>query len=333
MDKITPLVSIVTPVYNGEKYLAECIESVLAQTYTNWNYCIVNNRSTDRTGEIAEECAAKDSRIRVKHTEKFREMIANHNYALLQISPESKYCKVLQADDLIFPEFLEKTVELAEQNPSVRFVSSYRLEDKKVKGDGLPLTRSVIPGREVCRANFRGQYFNLGTPSTVLYRSDVVRENQPFYDEKNCHADTAACYTVLQQGDLGFVHRVLSFTRLHPESGTERFANRYETAAVEHLQLFRIYGPCFFEPKEYKELLKRKERGYYRDLARFILGFRGRELVRYHQRRLRSFGSDIEIKKLLSAALVEIIDHLIDPKLLSCRLRRRWSRKFEKMVR
>ena len=47
-----PLVSIVTPVYNGEKFIAECIQSVLEQTYTNWNYVIVNNCSTDKTLKI-----------------------------------------------------------------------------------------------------------------------------------------------------------------------------------------------------------------------------------------------------------------------------------------
>ena len=50
-----PLVSVVTPVYNGEKYLEECIESVLNQTYKNWEYIILNNCSTDRTLEIAEQ--------------------------------------------------------------------------------------------------------------------------------------------------------------------------------------------------------------------------------------------------------------------------------------
>jgi len=54
-----PLVSIVTPVYNGEPYLAECIESVLAQTYPNWEYIIQNNCSTDRTLEIASEYGKK----------------------------------------------------------------------------------------------------------------------------------------------------------------------------------------------------------------------------------------------------------------------------------
>src|SRR4051812_16288926 len=103
-----PLVSIVTPVYNGEEHLRECIESVLSQSYINWDYTIVNNCSTDRTLEIAQEYAARNSRIRVRNNETFVGVMESHNRALRQISPESKYCKVVGADDWIFPHCIEK---------------------------------------------------------------------------------------------------------------------------------------------------------------------------------------------------------------------------------
>ena len=66
-----PLVSVVTPVYNGAAYLSECIESVLAQTYTNWEYIIVNNCSTDRTRDIASHYAQQDTRIRLHNNDDF----------------------------------------------------------------------------------------------------------------------------------------------------------------------------------------------------------------------------------------------------------------------
>src|ERR1041385_635284 len=118
-SKQEPLVSVVTPVYNGEGYLRECIESVLAQTYTNWDYTIVNNRSTDRTLEIAQEYAARDARIRVVTNEAFVRVIANYNNAFRQISPHSKYCKVVASDDSLLPECLERMVRLAEERPTV----------------------------------------------------------------------------------------------------------------------------------------------------------------------------------------------------------------------
>ena len=60
-----PLVSIVTPVYNSDKYFEECIESVLNQTYQNWEYIIADDQSTDRTIEITKQYADTDNRIKL----------------------------------------------------------------------------------------------------------------------------------------------------------------------------------------------------------------------------------------------------------------------------
>src|SRR2546422_5043747 len=127
-----PLVSVVTPVYNGEKYLAECIESVLAQTYQSWEYIIINNCSTDRSLEIAQSYAEKDARIRIHNNQEFVGREANENIAFRQITPESKYCKMVHADDWLFPECLMKMVELAEANPSVGIVGAYGLHGVRV---------------------------------------------------------------------------------------------------------------------------------------------------------------------------------------------------------
>src|SRR5579862_5518238 len=114
MNDHQPLVSVVTPVYNGEPYLAECIESVLSQSYKNFEYWIVNNCSKDRTLEVALEYAKKDSRVRVHDNQEFVDVISNHNLAFRLISPQAKYCKVVSGDDFIFPECLAQMVELAE---------------------------------------------------------------------------------------------------------------------------------------------------------------------------------------------------------------------------
>ena len=103
-SKNDPLVSIVTPLYNSEEYLTECIESVLAQTYSNWEYVIVNNCSTDRSREIACGYAEKDKRIRITDNDVFLNSIQNQNNALCKISADSKYCKVLHTNDWLFPE-------------------------------------------------------------------------------------------------------------------------------------------------------------------------------------------------------------------------------------
>src|SRR5437773_8105341 len=132
MPTDVPLVSIVTPVYNAAAYLPECIESILAQTYPHWDYTIIDNCSTDDSPAIARSYAAKDSRIRVQRNDHCLPAMANHNMALRQLSRASKYCKVVFADDWIFPECLQKMVAVADEHPTAGIVGSYCLEGQQV---------------------------------------------------------------------------------------------------------------------------------------------------------------------------------------------------------
>src|SRR5437016_3140632 len=122
MNVSQPLVSIITPVYNEANYLAECIDSVLAQTYSNWDYTIVDNCSTDCSLQIAQDYARRNQRIRVIANDRFVAPIANHNIAFRSISPSSTYCKLLAGDDWLYPEFIARSVEVAEKYPNVGVV-------------------------------------------------------------------------------------------------------------------------------------------------------------------------------------------------------------------
>ena len=144
-----PLVSVVTPVYNGEEFLRECIESVLAQTYSSWRYVIVDNCSTDRTFDIASEYASRDPRIHVQRTDRFVNAVANYNNAIRQTSHRSAYCKVVAADDWLYPTCLQQMVELAEAYPSVgdrRRLSAERQFHGR-EGTSTPDTRDQWKGR------------------------------------------------------------------------------------------------------------------------------------------------------------------------------------------
>src|SRR5690606_33082192 len=80
------LVSVVTPVYNGAKYLRECIESVLAQSYGDLEHVILDNASSDETRDIAEEYARADRRIRIFANERTVPMVENWNRALEKVA-------------------------------------------------------------------------------------------------------------------------------------------------------------------------------------------------------------------------------------------------------
>ena len=208
-----PLVSVVTPVYNGAEYIQECIESVLRQTYTNWEYTVIDNASTDQTSEIVARFAASDSRVRHLRFDDFVTRTENHNRAFRTLTPESEFCKVVQGDDWLYPECLERMVAVAEGVESIGIVSAYRLWERTVDLVGLPYSKTVISGREILRQCLLGGPYVTGAPTALLYRSRFVRERDPFYLEHFQHQDTEAAYWLLSQHNFGFVHQVLTFAR------------------------------------------------------------------------------------------------------------------------
>jgi len=293
-----PFVSIVTPVYNTEKYLAECIESVLSQTYKNWEYLIANNCSTDKSSKIAETYARKESRIKIHHNEKFLSIIPNWNHALNQISLQSKYCKVVHADDWLFPECIERMVEIAEENPSVGIVGSYRLDENRINCDGLPYMKKVFSGKYICRRSLlEGDYF-FGSPTTILFKSELIREFTPFYDEEFLHADNEVCYRILGKYDFGFVHQVLTYTRRHNET-TTIFARRLNTFIPEDLMILQRHGPNYLDDKELKKGIKYRIKKYYRFLSVSLFKNKGKEFWQYQFSQLKKIGYPISITRLL----------------------------------
>jgi glycosyltransferase involved in cell wall biosynthesis len=321
-----PLVSVVTPVYNGEEFLAECIDSVLAQTYQNWEYTIVNNCSTDRSLEIAQSYCARDPRIRIHDNQDFLPIIQNHNNALRQISPHSKYCKVVLADDWIAPECLLKMVVLAESDSSVGLVGAYGLHGDGVHviWRGIPFPRCVVPGREVCRLRLLRGIYVCGTPTASLIRSDLVRKRSQFYDESNLHADSTACFRILQEANFGFVHQILTFTRTRDQSNTT-FAEKMNSIHLSFLTEFIQFGPLCLDEKEYRQRMTVLRRDYYRVLAEGLLQMRGKAYWQFHTKWLRDLGIPLSWRALLLGFLMAVINALSHPLLAFHSICRWWS--------
>lgn len=262
-----PLVTVITPVYDTEAYLPECIESVLAQTHENWEYVIVDNCSTDRSREIAAEYAKRDERVRVRAHDVHLDMLPNWNRALREVSAESQYCKVVHADDWLYPECLERMVDVGERHPSAGLIGAYRLEEDRVNLDGLPYWVELAPGRDVGRYSLLGGRYLFGSPTALLVRSSLVRAREKFYSETNLHADTEVCYELLRETDFGFVHQVLTFTRRHNEAATT-FANRVKTHIPGKLIVLLKYGAYYLDDDEFEKLLWKLTAHYSRSLLK-----------------------------------------------------------------
>jgi len=297
-----PLVSIVTPAYNEETYLSECIESVLSQTYTSWEYTIVDNASTDRTLAIAREYAKTDSRIRVITNPETIPALANLNLAMRQISPESQYCKMVLADDWIFPECLQRMVAVASEYPSVGIVGAYGLVNPWVLWTGLPYPSHFTAGREVCRQKLFGGPYVFGSPTSLLFRADLVRTHDPFFNESNVQADSEVCFELLKTSDFGFVHQVLTFVRERPKSRMEAL-RKLNTAAAGTLHELLQYGPFYLSAEEYKECLRVSVDKYYDFLATSCFQNKDANFWSFHKQKLKEKGFDFKYRSLLSGMI------------------------------
>lgn len=317
--KSEPLVSILTPVYNGENYIAECIESIIKQNYHNLEYIIVNNCSNDSTLDIASRYANIDSRIHVVNNQKFVGIIENHNIAFKLISPKSVYCKVVSADDWITPDYLNEMVGFAENHPTVGIVGCYQISGESIKWK-MPKDVEVISGRELCRFDLLKGGENFGTPTSLLYRSDMVRKCERFYPHSLSYADTSACYEQLQHIDFGFVKKILSFERIHDQQISESVRNmgKGEVAAI---QILLEFGPIYLNDNELKMRKKEIIGDYHKWLGGCVLKMKNKEFWAYHSSNLKALGYPISWAEVIKCAIMKIFEDSKNPKLAITKLR------------
>ena len=321
-----PLVSVITPVYNGAEYLRECIESVCAQTYPNWRYTIVNNSSTDETLSIAEPYAARDSRIRISTNTAFLSLIANHNHAFTLIDPEAGYCKPLMADDWLYPGCLEALVDAVAGRPDVGLVScSARTGGDRVLFDGLPAPGervTYLSGREAGRRGLLEDRYFFGSPTTMLIRADLIRGRSPFYNPENLQADEEACYDLLRESDFAFVHAPLAYVRMHARSHTSATYHLFSLASC-HTYALAKYGPDYLNPGELGPRMQQRMQEYYARLALAAVERRGPEFWDFHRRLLGLMGHPLSRARLARAVVVHVLRRLGSPRELARGVRSR----------
>ncbi len=306
-----PLVSIVTPVFNAEPFLRECVESVIAQKYENWEQVIVNNCSTDGSLEIAASYADGDPRIRVHDNERFLSAADNANHALSLISPLSKYTKILHADDWLFPNCVRDMVSVGEACPTVGIVGSYRIRGAQIVPSGVHYPTMLIKGEQAGRMNLMDGPYTFGTPSAHLFRSEVVRGRTPFYDEGHLAHDVDACFDIVKRWDLGFVHQVLVFQRLHESSISAKHAwmrSEYPNA----LHMLDKHAPSFLSNAERRQAETRLLRAYYRALGDGLLLGRERiEFWKYHSSAIRESGRRPAMGRIAAGAIISGVKRII----------------------
>jgi glycosyltransferase involved in cell wall biosynthesis len=163
-----PRVSVLMTAYNRETFIAEAIESVLAQTFTNFELIIVDDGSKDRTVEIARSYAAHDPRIRIHQNEKNLGQFSNRNHAASLGMGE--FLKYHDSDDLMYPHCLQVMVPLLAAFPQAAFALSPGGRD----WTGGPYPMLLTPRMAYQREFLGAGLFHVG-PACALFRAEAFR--------------------------------------------------------------------------------------------------------------------------------------------------------------
>ena len=178
---IEPLVSIVMPSYNAEKFICEGIESVLSQTYKNWELLIVNDCSKDNTAKVVTEYSIKDDRIKLFNNENNSGPAITRNNALNRA--KGRFIAFLDSDDVWLPEKLEIQISVMLEKGYVFTYTDYH----RISENGM------VSGRRINVPNSLS-YFQLLrntaiTTSTVILDIDAigkVKMKETYYDDFTC---------------------------------------------------------------------------------------------------------------------------------------------------
>jgi glycosyltransferase involved in cell wall biosynthesis len=244
-------VSIGLPVYNGENYLREAIDSVRAQTYVDWELVISDNASTDATGDICRAYAAADQRIRYHRNE--TNVGAAPNYNRVWNLAGGRYFKWLAHDDRLKPRYLEVMTAALEARPEVVLCNTV-VDYIDGKGEHLGYYRSVIEKTDVPRTATRFAVMILESHTNVdffglIRRSAMVGSllHQPFSG-----ADKAFLAQMALRGHLLQLEEPLVEMREHPARYTRVTASArtkrawHDTQAASHVDVpvLTLYRTC-----------------------------------------------------------------------------------------
>jgi hypothetical protein len=204
-------------------------------------------------------------------------------------------------------------VALAEESATVGVVGAYVLEGTTVSCTGLPYPSSLVSGRDVCRDHLLRDLFVFGSANSLLYRSDLVRMHDPFYDESDIHSDMEICFELLRDCDFGFVHQVLTFTRVRPES-LNAASLRLQSQYAGMLRSFLKHGRDFLDPQEFDARLDRYLSDYYGLLGKSVLLGRGPQFWEFHKTKLREIGLGFSRTRLALATFACLCNAVLNPK-------------------
>lgn len=233
-----PLITVIIPAYNSEKYIGRCLESILGQSFEDFEILVIDDGSTDKTGEVVKKYVAHDDRIIYKK-QKNMGVAKTRNKAVKMARGE--FVAFIDNDDFIDKDYLEKL--LPRKGEDV-VISGYRRPDEK---------GNIVAQMQLTNTNW--SKFMIPTPWAKIYRKDFIINNRIEFLDNNIGEDI---YFNLVAMLLARDVRIVNYV------GYNWFYNRESISSTKHksfdkVDIFKLLNSC------YDELIKRKllEKNYW----------------------------------------------------------------------
>ena len=235
MRKSLPLVSIMIPNYNHSRYLDQCIQSALDQTYPNIEIVVLDNDSQDNSIEVMEKYMEKGVVVCKNPINIF-----NTNYRMLSDGlTKGKYAMLLCADDLILPTYIEKSVNIMEEHPNVGYVHVERDfitdEGKVIELDPFYTTSFMVNGKDVMPIYMMT---TVAHPAQGIFRRSVfdeVRGYNATVDHMN--ADRNLWFYLSEVSDYAYLREKLCYIRVGSETETSLTFTNFQHPILSYMTI------------------------------------------------------------------------------------------------
>lgn len=246
----SPKVSVIMNCLNGEKYVGEAIDSVFAQTFTDWEIVFFDNASTDSSADIAKRYGSK---LRYFRNEKTVSLGEARNHALDLARGE--YIAFLDCDDTWLPEKLEKQVGILETHPGIGFVHGNMYLIDEIKNRRYLVLKTPQPQGMIFERMLNNYAIGL---LCVMFRKTILKKVGSYFDIKlNFASDYDLFLRILHETNSHYFKEPLAQVRLHPSmTSIKGYVNRQDEVSYVIDKFSRLYDG--FE-KMYPDVLRQSK--------------------------------------------------------------------------
>jgi len=245
----TPTISVVMPVYNRADLLPRAINSILNQTYKDFELIIVDDASTDSSAIIAQQYAQKDGRIKLLKNDKNKGIAYSRNKGMDKA--KGKYIAIMDSDDQSLPFRLEKSLKVLEENPKYVALSGGTINiDEKISAQDILNWNQY----NIVKNNFAISFIfnNTFANAASIFKRDFAQQNNIRYNESYVSAEDYDFWKqfVFKGGELLTIYEPFTFIRYHYSNSDTYYDEMYKNSTKIHKELLsRFFNPNSEEVK------------------------------------------------------------------------------------